>query len=592
VTGKSLTRIGAGLLASSLALTTGLDGQGARPVVPLAITGATLINGTGAPPAPNQTIVIEGPRITAVGPADTVRIPANARTINAAGKFVIPGLIDGHTHWRGWTGELFLNHGVTSIIDLGNTTDWILAARDAEIGGAIRGPRIFTAAGGFDRRPSADSSTLPRVTPSTASYLSYVNGPASARAAVRALLVKGPDVIKIFGDLTPEELRALTEEAHKVDVPVIGHTNDVYAAVEGGMDGVTHLWGVSATLMTPDNQKKYREGTIASPYAWAEPDKIDALVAFMVKRGTSLNPSLINDLGGVVPQARQFEMADYELLMRPELRYVPLTATLTSLTFWHKLRNYSAALGPYPFIESTSPQVLEEFTRGYKNAQEFMRRFAKAGGRIVVGTDAAGSASVPGLSLHQELELLVDAGLTPMQALQAATRAPAEVIKKDYKLGTVTPKKLADLLILDADPLADIKNTRRINTVIKNGEVVDTRYHRDYSTHISEIDDVGVSSSTQPTPVVTEVISRTLNQMSQVIHDGSPFELIVRGNRFHSSSLVELNGRPLETTFVSLSELRAKVPTERIPVEGTYAVTVFTPWPGGGRSNVRALPVK
>jgi hypothetical protein len=93
-------------------------------------------------------------------------------------------------------------------------------------------------------------------------------------------------------------------------------------------------------------------------------------------------------------------------------------------------------------------------------------------------------------------------------------------------------------------------------------------------------------------PIVTDVISRTLNQSSQVIHDGSPFQIAVRGDGFHSSSLVELNGRPLETTFVSRRELQARIPTEFVPAEGTYTVTVFTPWPGGGRSNVKALSVK
>jgi hypothetical protein len=147
-------------------------------------------------------------------------------------------------------------------------------------------------------------------------------------------------------------------------------------------------------------------------------------------------------------------------------------------------------------------------------------------------------------------------------------------------------------VVLDADPLADIRNARRISTVVKNGQVVDRQYHRDYHTVFSDLEDAGVGGATLPVPVVTAVISKTLNQMSAVLQDGSPFELIVQGTGFHSSSLVELNGRWLETTFVNATELRAKVPTERIPVEGTYGVAVFTPWPGGGRSNVKPLSVK
>ena len=580
-------RIAACLLAS-ITLTAALHAQRGRPVIPLVITGATLIDGRGTAPAPNTTIVMEGPRITAVGPAASIQIPANARTINAAGRFVIPGLIDGHTHWRGWMGELFLNYGVTSIVDRGNPTDWILAARDAEIGGIIRGPRIFTAAGAIGHRRPGEAGGGTGSPP----YMSYIDGAASARSAARALIAKGPDVITLSGDLALEEYRAVVDEAHKVDVPVFGDADDVSAFIEAGVDGITGLRGVSASLMTPENRTRYRAGKIATPHAWIEPDRIDALVSLMVRRGTFLSPSLVGDHGGALPKAHQFEMAEYDLLMRPELRYVPLTATLTSLNFWHALPTHSEAAGSYPFVEMASPQVLEEFRRGYEKAQEFTRRFAKAGGRLFIGTGAGAAASVPGLSVHEELELLVDAGLTPMQALVAATRVAAETIKKDDKLGTIAPGKLADLVVLDADPLADIRNARKISTLIKNGQIADTGFHRDYHTDFAEVEDIGVTGATHPVPVVTDVISKTLNQMSQVIHDGSPFELVVRGSGFHGSSLVELNGRPLETTFVSRSELRAKVPTERIPVEGTYTVAVFTPWPGGGRSNIKALPVK
>jgi hypothetical protein len=231
-------------------------------------------------------------------------------------------------------------------------------------------------------------------------------------------------------------------------------------------------------------------------------------------------------------------------------------------------------------------------TGGYAGAKDFIGRFARAGGRVVAGTGAGGGASVPGLSLHQELELLVEAGLTPMQAVVAATRAPAEMLKKGARVGTIAVGKFADLVILDADPLVDIANTRKIIVVVKNGQLVEMGYHRDYHTAFGEVDGVDLPSPAHAVPIVTEVITVTLNQMSQVIHEGSPFELVIRGDNFDSSSLVELNGRPLATTFAGRTELRARVPTERIPTAGTYTVTVFTPWPGGGRSNVKPLPVK
>jgi imidazolonepropionase-like amidohydrolase len=564
--------------------------RGQRASRAIVIDGATVIDGTGSAPMPNSVIVIEGARIKSIGPSGSVHAPEGARVIDGKGKFVIPGLIDAHTHWRGWSGELFLNHGVTTILDLGNPTDWILAAKDAESGGRIRGPRIFTSAGGIDKAKAAGSAAFGGAT--AAPYMHDIDGPDSARAVARSILEKGADALKIFADLTPDEYRAITDEAHKVDTPVIGHSSDLYASVNGGMDAVTHLWGVGITLMSPENKKKYQQNKIASAYAWMELDKMDALVAFLVQHGTYINTCLVNEHTGVLPQRREFEQADYDLLMNPNLRYVPLTETLSVLTFWHKLRAYSSALGSFPYIENVDAATLDEFRRGYKNAQEFTRRFSRAGGKIFAGTDAAGSASLPGESLHQELQLLVEAGLTPMQALESATRIPAELIRKDYKLGTLKAGKLADLVILDADPLADIRNTKKIRQVIKNGEVLDTTYHRAYYTPFSEVEALGLSSSSAPQPEITEVIGRTLNQNSQVIHDGSPFELVLKGINFHSTSLVYLNGRPLETTFVGRGELHARVPTERVPEAGTYSVAVMTPWPGGGISAAKTLAVK
>jgi hypothetical protein len=562
------------------------------PAGPLVVNGATLIDGTGSAPVADSVIVIENNKITGIGPRGTVIPPQNARVIDAKGKFVIPGLIDGHTHWRSWTGELFLNNGITTIIDLGNPTDWILAVRDAEMAGRLRGPRIFTAAGGIELARAGRGGVGGLMGGGgTAPYMYPVDGPAQARMVARQLLGKGADVLKIFSDLTPEEFHAITDEAHKVDVPVLGHSNDLYASINGGMDGVTHLWGVSATLMSPANRKKYDEGRLASPYAWMEPDKIDPLISFLVQHGSYINPCLGNEHPGVLRQAHEFEQADYQLLIQPNLRYLPLDATLTSLTFFHKVRNYDRALGSFPYVELLAPSVVDEFRRGYKNAQEFTRRFAKAGGKIFAGTDAAGSASLPGLSLHQELELFVDAGLTPMQALMTATKIPAEMIRKDKRLGTLKADSLADLLILDADPLLDIRNTQKINTVIKNGEVVDRTYHRSYFTEFAELEGVGRSTSTAPRPVITEVTYRTMNQMSMVLHNASPFDLVVKGS-FHITSVVLLEGRPLETTFVNAGELSARVPTERLTAAGTYAVTVETPWPGGGTSNVKTLTVK
>lgn len=369
-------------------------GQRRQEPALLVIEGGTLIDGTGAPAVPDISIVIEGTKIKSIAPRGSISYPAGAKVIEAQGKFILPGLIDAHTHWRGWTGELFLAHGVTTIFDLGNTTHWILAAKGAEQSGRLRGPRIFTSGDVIDRRRTRESGFGGGSHSSP--HMAYVESPAQARQVARSLMAKGADLLKVYQNLTWEELKAVTEEAHKVDVAVVGHTNNLWEAVKNGLDGVTHLWPVALSLMSPENLQAYEENRIACPYAWMEWEKMDDLVAFLVQNGTYVNTCLINEHTGVLPQAKEYELADYQLLMDPNLRYVPLDAVLSSLTFFRKLRSYSPKLGSFPYVELVDQSVIEEFRRGYRNAQEFTRRFARAGGKIFAGTDAAGSASLPG----------------------------------------------------------------------------------------------------------------------------------------------------------------------------------------------------
>lgn len=557
----------------------------------LVIQGATLIDGTGAAPIRNATLVIQGSKVQSVVSGTSSAAPEGATVINAQGKFIVPGLFDAHVHWRGWTGELFLAHGITTVIDLGDKADWILGARGAEESGQMRGPRIFTTGDIIDARPSSSGFSF---TDAETGYspISYVASKEEATTLVRKLMESGVDAIKVYQHLTPDELQAVTTEAHRVGLTVVGHSDNLYDSVNHGVDAITHLWGVAETLMSSEDLAAFHQNRIACPYAHMQMAKMDDLVSFLVQHGTYINPCLINEHTALLRETKQFEVDDYRLLMDPNLRYVPLTATLSSLSLFHKLRSYSVALGTFPYAESVDPAVLDEFRRGYDESSEFVRRFCRAGGKIFAGTDAGGAASLPGASLIQELQLLVDAGLTPMQAIQAATQVPAQMIHVDYKLGTLQPGKLADLVILDADPLADISNLNKIDKVLKNGDLVDTSYHRDYDSGFSELGVNGSSTASAGVPRISELITVTLNQNSEAIHGGSPFELVVKGQVFHSSSLVLLNGRPLKTTFVSARELHAHVPTDRIPEPGTFPVTVFTPWPGGGTSNVAMLTLK
>jgi imidazolonepropionase-like amidohydrolase len=562
----------------------------------LVIEGGTLIDGTAAAPLPNSTIVIENGKIESLGPRASVRIPAGARVLDAKGKFVIPGLIDSHVHYRSWMGELFLNHGITTVFDLGDDTDWILGVRQAEREGRVQMPRIFVAGLAINRPGGnfAPSYLSDAGTPATTKMDPSRNGPDWARAAAKALIAKGVDQIKVTSDnLTAEEISAIADEAHKANRTVLGHTTDIYTSVGNGYDGVTHLWGLSATLMTPENKKKFGDGRLQNPYAHMEQSKMDPLVSFMVSHKASLNPLLANEHQAMLPEAREFELTNYNLYMNPELRYVPLGNVLSSMTFWHKTRSYSGALGGYPYVETLAPEELEEAQRGYKNAQEFVRRFNRAGGRLLGGTDTGGSALVPGTSLLQEARLFVDAGLTPMQALQTMTKNPADFYHQADKVGTLQAGLDGNVVILDANPLSDIRNLEKIRTVIKNGQVLDGRYHRDYHPDFwRSVDDAGTSSSTADSPSLSSVSSN-----SAMVHGGGPVDLIVKGAAFNRTSLVCWNGRPVKTSFVNPNELHATVPADWLLTAGTYSVTVTTAWPipmpgeGGGTSEPKTLVV-
>ncbi len=562
----------------------------------LAIEGGTLIDGTGAAPVPDGVIVIENGKIASVGPRARVSIPAGARVIDAKGKFVIPGLTDSHVHYRSWMGELMLNHGITTVFDLGDDTDWILGVRQAEREGRVKMPRIFVAGLAINRPGGnfAPSYLSDAGTPASTKTDPSRVGPAWGRAAAKALIAKGVDQIKVTSDnLTAEEIAAIADEAHKANRTVLGHTTDIYTSVGNGYDGITHLWGLSATLMTPENKKKFGEGRLQNPYAYMEESKMDALVSFMVQHHAHLNPLLANEHPAVLPEAHEFELTNYNLYMNPELRYVPLGNVVSSMTFWHKTRSYSGTVGFYPYVETLESNELAEAQRGYKNAQEFVRRFNKAGGQLIGGTDTGGSALVPGTSLLQEVRVFVDAGLTPMQALETVTKNPAEFFRQADKVGTLKPGRDGDVVILDANPLSNIANLEKIHTVIKDGEVLDGRYHHDYHPDFwRPTDDTGTSSSTADAPTLTSVTSS-----SAAVHGASPVELVVKGAAFNRTSLVCVNGLPIKTSFVSPNELHATIPAASLPAAGTYGVTVTTAWPipmpgeGGGVSESKPLVV-
>jgi len=405
----------------------------------LVLEGATLIDGTGRSPVPNSVIVLEGGRIKAVGPKGNVATPAGAQVINLSGRTVLPGLIDGHVHLRDYQVPMFLPYGITTIADIHNDTAWSIAEREALKSGRIKGPRLFV---------SGARVTGPLGPPTTDG--SFVRTPEEARAYVRSLKAAGVDHIKVDLTITDEQLRAVIEEAKAVGLPLLGHTQNIQKAVEMGFTHMEHTDTMARALLAQTGQSVPPN---TSPEAVVDPKLFPPLIDYLVKQHVYVNPTLVLIWSASTPRGREFAAAHAQVASDPALAFVPAEAKAAWVRPPGRPRD------------------------GYSNVKEFLRKYSEAGGKILAATDTGCCAQiVPGVSLHEEMQMLVDAGVPPMKAIQGATLWSAEVIGRDKELGSLEPGKLADVTVIEGNPLVDFSATRRVRMVIKDGVVVDTSY--------------------------------------------------------------------------------------------------------------------
>ncbi len=570
--------------------------------VPLVIEGGTLIDGNGGEPVRDALIIIQGNRIETVSRKGQVSYPAGAKVVQADGKFILPGLMDAHCHYAGWMPELLLAHGVTSIFSIGSGGAWALAQREAIARGKSPGPRIFLAVASMaGARISAVSSRSG--TEGALSGRQVVNTAERARELARRFIAAGADMIKVHRGPPQEVYKAAVEEAHKAGLPVvaqpIGPTVYAREAVLAGADILEHAAGVSYSIAKdPSKWKGFGDLEAHSldptPYADMDEGKAAQLIQLMVEQNVYLEPDFIAMGRGFQKDRMEFELQDYRLLQNPGLSYVPERSRLK-------------ILGTYREFDNLKPAAWERRNQGYQNMLRFIRQFAQAGGKVMTGTDAAGWA-VPGLGLHHELEILVEeAGLTPMQAILAATRNPAEGFRLLDRLGTIEAGKLADVVIVNQDPLQNIANLQKIEWVIKDGKVVDRTYHSWFRNPLprgaveARAWVAALKRQTfqrdptwafgQPSPGI-EFISPTL------VTEGDPtLTLTIRGVNFTNKSLAYFDGQPVPTRLVSETELEATLEASLIARVGTYAIMVRNPKPlqrpewGAGTSNRAHLMV-
>ena len=435
---------------------------------PVAIVGGTLIDGTGRAAIVDSAIVMQEGRFTAVGKRGEVSLPQGAEVIDAKGKTILPGLIDGHCHLRDWMGEVYLHFGVVICPTISNNpVDWVIAQREGVRNGTIRAPRVWAGGNVIDGPPPEGLGALRRQRTSI-----IVQNEEEARKAVRMLADKGVDGYKFFERLSPQVAKAGAEEAHRLGRPVIAHSLDIFVAADAGYQSVEHSWSVAYTsIQDPkkkaelDSARMNRKITTAEVHAYMEPEMFDRIIKAMVAKNIHWSPTWGTTFRALSPRAQQMKQQELTLLNDPGLRYLPPYIL-------------KASEQHFAYFENASPEKRTQLLSGYAKVQDFARRFIAAGGKVHLGSDP--DNILAGWGVHAELQLLVDAGLTAVQAVQSASLNVAQAWGKQKDYGSVEKGKIADLVIVRGDPTKDIFATQDVEKVFMDGKSVDTSFHPDY----------------------------------------------------------------------------------------------------------------
>ncbi len=416
----------------------------------IALVGGTLIDGSGGRPQPDMAIVVHGGKIESVEPRDGFVLPKSAVEVDVSGRWIIPGLIDAHAHATHWALSRYVAYGVTTVRDLHGQQDSILALREQANLGGMLAPRFFTAGAMIDGAPP------------TYSDATVVTDEDQARRAVDARVVAGVDYIKTYTKITPPLLKAILDEASTFHIRVTAHLGltDARTAAEIGIRSIEHMSGVP-------------EASVADPKAFFAAHRAGFFTGwnYFEKSWATLDSASLDRVARVLADAKVImiptlvvhetfsRLDDPAMLNNPDLKAVPDS----ELTRWN-LPDLKARAG-------WKDADYAAFRKSRPMQDLFLRAFRAAGGMIAAGTDATNQMLVPGGSEHTELELLVEAGLTPSDALLAATRNAAILLGAD-SLGIIAPGKCADLVILTANPLDNIRNTRKIERVMVRGLMV------------------------------------------------------------------------------------------------------------------------
>jgi imidazolonepropionase-like amidohydrolase len=392
---------------------------------PLVFIHATVIDATGSPAQSDVTVVIRDDRITAIGKSAEVPLPANARIVEAKGKFLIPGLWDMHVHWydKDYL-PLFIANGVTGVRIMWGMPlhhEWQKEIKQ----GSLLGPRLLIASAIVDGpNPVWPGSDV-------------ASNAAEGRQAVLKAKSEGADFVKVYSRLPREAYFAIADETKVQGLPFAGHVPDLISAEEASAAGQKSIEHLTRVFSSCSIQGAYN------------PEKATAVFAEFKTNCTWQCPTLT---------VLHLSAAEPSIVADVRLKYMPA-----------ELRSYWSSLNSR--FTNMIPEVAASGKRTFQMNLEMVGAMQRAGVGVLAGTDTGNPYCFPGFSLHDELGWLVQASLTPMEAIQAATRNAVRFMGREQELGIIQPGKLADLVLLDANPLDDIANTRKIAAVVYGGRL-------------------------------------------------------------------------------------------------------------------------
>jgi imidazolonepropionase-like amidohydrolase len=404
----------------------------------IALVGGTLVDGTGRPAVADSVVLVKDGRIVKTGSRNEVEIPKNAQIVDARGRTVLPGLWDMHAHFeQGEWGPIYLAAGVTTVRDCGNELEYITAVRDAVAEGHGLGPRIL-AAGIID-------GTGP-----FALAIARADSPDQAREWVDKYHQMGFQQVKIYSSIKLPQIAAAAAEAHKLGMTATGHVPEgvtTREAIEAGQDQISHIPYIMQ-MMVP----AFPAGTkrLERMKAFSELDldsaEVKKQIDFLKEHHTVVDPTLTVYEMGTASTAK------------PYSSFEPGAAKVAP-----ELAQALFDVGPPGENAELVQKVFDKYVA-------LVGKLHSAGVPIVVGTDQ----SVPGHSVHRTIELYTMAGLTPLEAIQAATIVPARAMGLDKELGTIEPGKRADLILVKGNPLENIHDIRNVDFVMTGGKMFKT----------------------------------------------------------------------------------------------------------------------